>query len=295
MANESVTFDGSNDFATGGNILSHECSTPFSFAFWTKITDRFNFILSKRDNTANSRGYSMYITSSGLLEVCLCNTSGSSEILVYSDTVVYTANWRHIVVSYTGSGLASGVSIVIDGVQDTTSVGSDTLGTNTIVNAAEFNLSGRTNGDSGAFEGSLYEVGAYNKALSLVEAQEVYNSGVPEDLQTLSTSADLTSYWKMGNGDTFPTLADNAGSNDLTMTNMAADNIVFDSPYMNLPRVPIFNNDLSVGFSQTTYYYRAWNTNTNDWEFWNVTGNPDPNPPSGDPNTGVSLIGIEES
>jgi hypothetical protein len=34
----------------------------------------------------------------------------------------------------------------------------------------------------------------------------------------------------MGDGDTYPTIEDNAGSYDLTMTNMASDDIVEDVP-----------------------------------------------------------------
>ena len=39
------------------------------------------------------------------------------------------------------------------------------------------------------------------------------------------------SWWRMGDGDTFPTLTDNgSGGNDGTMTNMSSGNIVEDVP-----------------------------------------------------------------
>jgi len=294
MPNISVEFDGSDNYATGGSILSHEYNTPFSFAFWAKTTERWNFILSKRENTP-FRGYSLYVTSGGLLEVCLCNTGGSSEILKYSDTIIYKSRWQHIVVSYTGSGLASGISIFIDGTEDTTSVSADTLGSNTIVNSADFNLSGRTNGSTGEFQGNLFQVGAYDKALSLAEVQEIYNGRVPIDLTTLSTSGNLTNYWIDGEDITFPTIEDKSGSDDLTMTSMAANDIVFNAPGMALERT-YPTSQLVAGPSETvTYFYRAWNTNTVDWEFWNSVGSPDPNPPSGGPITGLTLLDVRAS
>jgi len=45
---------------------------------------------------------------------------------------------------------------------------------------------------------------------------------------------------------------------------------------------------------QYHYRIRAWNTVWNDWEFWTSVGSPNPNPPSGDIVTHVTLIGIQE-
>jgi len=56
----------------------------------------------------------------------------------------------------------------------------------------------------------------------------IYNSGVPFDLVTLGTNP--LHWWRMGDGDTFPTLEDSIGSADFTMTNMTSSNIVSDVP-----------------------------------------------------------------
>ena len=62
----------------------------------------------------------------------------------------------------------------------------------------------------------------------------LYNSGEPIDLSEDSgdydNSGDLTHWWRMGDGDTYPTIEDNAGSNDLTMTNMVSGDIEDDAP-----------------------------------------------------------------
>ena len=59
-------------------------------------------------------------------------------------------------------------------------------------------------------------------------AAAIYNSGSTHDLSLLSSPPDH--WYRMGDGDTFPTLQDSIGSLDLTMTNMTSADIVSDVP-----------------------------------------------------------------
>lgn len=56
----------------------------------------------------------------------------------------------------------------------------------------------------------------------------IYNSGTPHNLSLLASPP--ANYWRMGDGDTFPTLQDNIGALDATMTNMTVSDIVNDVP-----------------------------------------------------------------
>jgi hypothetical protein len=56
----------------------------------------------------------------------------------------------------------------------------------------------------------------------------IYNSGVPFDLTTLGISP--VNWWRMGDGDTYPTLSDFVGSIDFTMNSMTSADIVNDTP-----------------------------------------------------------------
>ena len=40
------------------------------------------------------------------------------------------------------------------------------------------------------------------------------------------------------------------------------------------------------------FVQRAWNLNTLAWETWTTENEPDPNPPSGDPISGLTTAGI---
>ena len=59
-------------------------------------------------------------------------------------------------------------------------------------------------------------------------ASAIYNSGSTHDLSLLSSPPDH--WYRMGDGDTFPTIQDVIGSLDLTMTNMTAGDLVSDVP-----------------------------------------------------------------
>lgn len=56
----------------------------------------------------------------------------------------------------------------------------------------------------------------------------IYNSGAPHDLGTLGSPPDH--WWRMGDGDTFPTVQDKRGSVDFTMFNMTSADIINDTP-----------------------------------------------------------------
>jgi len=57
---------------------------------------------------------------------------------------------------------------------------------------------------------------------------DIYNGGVTHDLSSLTTAPD--NWWRMGDGDTFPTISDNISTLDFTMFNMTVGDIVNDTP-----------------------------------------------------------------
>ena len=77
------------------------------------------------------------------------------------------------------------------------------------------------------------EVAIWNTALDADAVEAIYNNGEPVDLSdsgNYDNSGDLVHWWRMGDGDTYPTIEDNAGSNNMTMTNMASGDIELDVP-----------------------------------------------------------------
>ena len=73
-------------------------------------------------------------------------------------------------------------------------------------------------------DGQIDELAFWNSELNQSQITTLYNSGSPSDLSSFSPSP--AHWYRMGDGDTFPTISDNIGSVDLTMNNMTAANFV---------------------------------------------------------------------
>ena len=76
-----------------------------------------------------------------------------------------------------------------------------------------------------AFEGSIDEVSIWTDALTTDNISAIFNSGVPNDVSALEIGS-LSNFYRMGDGDEFPTINDNSGSNNGIMTNMDSGDIV---------------------------------------------------------------------
>ena len=77
--------------------------------------------------------------------------------------------------------------------------------------------------------GKLDEIAIWNSDQSS-NISDIYNSGVPFDLSTLTT--EPKHWWRMGDGDTYPYLQDNGSEANciFQMYNMTSANIVNDVP-----------------------------------------------------------------
>ena len=147
--------------------------------------------------------------------------------------------WHHVMMTYDGgtTGAGSGsvnnyysrFSIFIDGVLQTTSKRNQNYGFSGSVTDGVLYI-GRSV-SSGYMRNScrVDEVALWDSDQS-ANVADIYNSGTSFDLTTLAAPVDT--WWRMGDGDTFPNLLDNGVTTtaNLTMTNMTAADIVTDAP-----------------------------------------------------------------
>lgn len=136
--------------------------------------------------------------------------------------------WTNIVITYDGTQTAAGVNIYVDGSALSLSVQNDGL-TLSSASVEPWTL-GAKEGGGNPYLGDVDEVALWDVELSAAEVTELYNSGTPSNLASHSQTANLTHWWRMGDGDTFPTIADQVGSMDGAMLNMTDDNITGDVP-----------------------------------------------------------------
>jgi len=238
FSNSSVRFNQSgtiqNEYITMGDVaeLSFERTDAFSISCWFRTTGHSSStqIVSKRESGGNNRGYGIQLQPDGLVAWRLVNDSVSNNRLDKITTAAFDdGNWHHCIVTYDGSSSAAGANIYIDGALQTVTTEFDALSA-TINTTAEFSISGRNAGAAEEFFGSISDVSVFNKELSASEVTTIYNGGNPADIITSGVDG-YVGYWRMGDGDTYPTITDSSASgNDGTMTNMEESDIRGDSP-----------------------------------------------------------------
>lgn len=145
--------------------------------------------------------------------------------------------WHHLLVTYDGgtTGAASGsvsdyygrFEIWIDGSSQTLSTSNNNYGWTGAITDDFFRLGKRGTGSTNLRNSYVNELALW-EGDETANAAAIYNSGSPHDLSLLGSAPDH--WWRMGDGDTYPTLQDGVGSLDFTMVNMTAAEIVTDAP-----------------------------------------------------------------
>ncbi len=224
--NYSLSLDGVNDYLTGGNILNYDHATAFSISLWVNpqnLTAQ-RALFSKAGTDANVRGFALYHEAAGALFLQL-RSSGANTGFTFTTTLT-AGVWQHVVFTYSGNSNINGSRVYKNSAIGNTPTSGALSGT--WLESQNFLIAAR--GSGFYFSGKIDEITVWNKALSQGEVGELYNLGAPTVPSEHSASSNLVNYWRMGDGDSFPTILDNKGSNNLTMTNMNAGSIVEDVP-----------------------------------------------------------------
>lgn len=165
---------------------------------------------------------------------------GSSDehlLLETPDDSLTPGSWSHIFVTYDGgtTGRDSGdladyygrFEIWIDGVSQTLTKSHDNNGCDSEIVADVFRIGEYGNSSKHMRDGYVDELAIW-EGDETANVAAIYNSGSTHDLSLLGSAPDH--WWRMGDGDTYPTLTDNVGSLNFTMNNMSASEIVTDAP-----------------------------------------------------------------
>lgn len=229
---KSIDFDGTDDYAvSAGNtdsaVLNNRLKT---ISLWFKSSDGSQaclFDLGLNTMIIEINGNNLYFRHGITNATMLVHWSHRSKWL-------NTGAWVHVVCTISqpgGNGTESIGKVYLDAVE----VESDTATkTESDITADKVSAGCDKNGYK-PYENSIDEISWWDGvALDADAITAIYNSGVPIDLSVDSGNYDnssaLVHWWRMGDGDTYPTLQDSVGSLDLTMTNMASDDIVDDVP-----------------------------------------------------------------
>jgi len=225
----SLDYDGVNDFVLVPDAPNLRPATNMSISFWFKLdtfwSNTINGLVSK-GVSAGSEDWSIHTTSSN--RIVFQTDTGVGIATSQPATGTFNVDtWHHVVWVYDG-GLSAvdRVKLYVDGVItalfiQNTHPTSLQQGTGGLAIAAISAAGSFTFGP-----GNMDEVAFFNSSLNQAGVNVLRNGNVPADLTGLP---GLVSWWRMGDGDTFPIITDNAGSNDGTMQNMVIGDIVADT------------------------------------------------------------------
>tara|TARA_B100001939_G_scaffold123694_1_gene107221 strand:+ start:4060 stop:5154 length:1095 start_codon:yes stop_codon:yes gene_type:complete len=225
----STLFDGVDDFVSLGVSGFGAVKNHGSISAWFKLetTSASGDIMRIFEDSNNNIRVFYHNPSSELR--CVYKAGGITTSAVLTDVIEGDGNWHHVVGTW-DNNTGDAVAIYLDGVLKQSTSGVSGTFTGTFTSASIGN-----NAEGGGFwKGNIDEVVLFNKALDSTEVSDLYNDGLPFNPQPLN---DIVGYWKMGDGGivgnpiaTFPTIVDEIGNHNGTMTNMTSTDFVADVP-----------------------------------------------------------------
>jgi len=220
---------GDNDNLSFGDGVT---DSPFSISSWVKMDTDTNFAICSKYSTTSIIEYQFTFVSGGRLMFRLFDNASTVRIgRMTTDISSNVGSWTNFVATYDGSSTLAGLKIYVNGIRadvtDSTS-GSYTSMHNT---TAPFAIGKYATNYA---DGLIDETAVFNSELSASDVTSIYNGGVPNNLNDLSTPP--LSWWRMGEAATFDGIRDwdlvdqGTGGNDATSQNIAETERVTDVP-----------------------------------------------------------------
>jgi hypothetical protein len=252
-----MSFDGTDYINCGSsNSLKFQGTNAFSLSLWVKYSSNStNYkIFSNREWSNNYAGWSVAIHS-GIVRFAIqqyYNYPQNTYQEVTTSNQLNTNTWYNIVVTYGGTNDINNSNIYINGADQTLSlVSNDSLPT--ITYNSNLNIGSVGDGNQ-PLNGSISNPAVWNINLTSTQVREIYNEGLPSNLNSHSAYSNLVSWWQLGENSSYVsgwTFADEKGTNngtgnglvetDLTngvgttangtSTGMAVGALVGDAPY----------------------------------------------------------------
>jgi hypothetical protein len=222
----STTFDGTNDYVDLGapaDLNGALNGRELTISAWVRIDV----------SVASGTNLAMVTKNDGVTAHAILYRAAADMISFYAGgaqviggSALLTSTWYHVVAVVRNDAGTYRHRTFRNAVQQ---AGPANSGAGT--NAAAW-LIGRNSAASPLYwKGSIDEVSFWSAGLTDGEISAIYNNGKPADLSRHSRASTLLHWYRMGDGDTFPTITDRKGSSNGTATNMAgAGNFAADVP-----------------------------------------------------------------
>jgi hypothetical protein len=221
-----LDFDGVNDYIDLGTYSQGTglaLNANMSISAWIKTSNlsSIQVVICNLNSNASSGGYGIEMNrlNNGQYGILY----NGATVGLQGSTILSSNTWYHIVMTRTGTSGNWSYNLYLNGNAD----GSATNVTQ------DFGNGGVAIGRFGAynfgyFNGSISNVSVWNAGLTSSQVTEIYNEGVPSNLNNHSAYSNLVSWWQLGSNSSFNTnwtVLDEKGSNNGTSVNMIESDI----------------------------------------------------------------------
>lgn len=179
------------DDAIGLSVGNYSRNTPFTISLWFNTPDikerAVVFHRSRAWTDSASRGYQMLIED-GHISVSLIHFWPGNAIRVRTKDIIAPVQWHHLSMVYDGSSQANGLKIYLNGKPADTEVVKDNLYKNITGSGGDNITIGQRFRDKGFKEGLVDEFKVYNRQLSDLELQHVFDGQTLEKILATNTA-----------------------------------------------------------------------------------------------------------
>ena len=215
----SVDFDGTDEYVeTGEKFDFIQTTGNFTISAWIKFTahtstSNIQSILGTT-YTSSQKGFYLFYDNRSSNKTLRVSLPWGSTASINVNNGITDNNWHHLVVTGASGG---NITLYKDGSQIGTASAPSTTSTSGLfsMKIGTVIISGAA---TNSLNGKVDEVSMFNSTLSSSDITSIYNSGVPNDISSLSP----VSWWRMGDNDngTGTTVTDQgSGGNNGTLTN----------------------------------------------------------------------------
>ena len=227
----SMNFDGIDEYIDFGNVLDLDGFNPFTISLWGKFSSS-DTILNKEDGS--NIGYRLTIDGNSKINFSIGDGSSNRIRIRQSVGGGWTTEINHLVLTYDGSGLASGFTLYKNGSSESFGIFIDSLSNSSNTGSFYIAKSSAFAGLEGNnfFNGNLMSLSKYDTELTATDVSNLYNSGVPVDPRDVSLNPSFFAPLG-GPNDTFSTdwtFIDEVGGNNGTSVNMEESDKTSDTP-----------------------------------------------------------------
>ena len=231
----SLAFDGTADHIDCGDVLDQGTGN-FSISVWFKLGSgiaQYDCIITKRESSTLGWQYDIRGTDPWKLGFAYDDNTTTRTNL--GDTSLTVGRWYHTVTVVDRTG-ENKVVQYINGAFDNSNSGTIS-GLGTISNSAPLSIGCKkheNNSTQNNLVGNISEIAFYDTALTASQVKTLYNGREPYNHKEGIATGNLKAWYRMGDGTengsgtTIYDMSDN--TNNGTMTNMAADDFVGDTP-----------------------------------------------------------------